>query len=113
MHMLGTVISSLIAKVTSFLDLCLAVASQTMTLYRTIIAVGIDRMTLIAQYIKSQFVALKSNIEHYLAKCIIAARLTKVEITIAQHKVGQVGQQLLTTARQTLQRVLNLLKRGR
>jgi hypothetical protein len=63
MHMLGTVISSLIAKVTSFLDLCLAVVSQTMTLYRTIIAVGIDRMTLIVQYIKSQLVALKWNIE--------------------------------------------------
>jgi len=28
------------------------------------------------------------------------------------HKVGQVGQQLLITVRQILQRVLNLLKRG-
>lgn len=110
--MLGIVISSLIAKVTSFLDLCLAVVSQMMTLYRTIIAVGTDRMTLIAQYIKSQCVALKWNIELCLARLIIAARLTKVEITIALLNLGAHGQQLLTTVRQILQRVLNLLKRG-
>jgi hypothetical protein len=110
--MLGTVISSLIVKVTSFLDLCLAVVSQMMTLYRTIIAVGIDRMTLIAQYIKSQCVALKWNIEHLVARFIIAAQLTKVEITIALLNLGAHGQQLLTTVRQIPQRVLNLLKRG-
>jgi hypothetical protein len=110
--MLGTVISSLIAKVTSFLDLCLAVVSQMMTLCRTIIAAGIDRVILIAQYIKSQCVALKWNIELCLARLIIAARLTKVEITIALLNLGAHGQQLLTTVRQIPQRVLNLLKRG-
>ena len=111
--MLGTVISNLTAKVTSFLDLCRVVVSQMMTLCRTIIAVGIDRMTLIAQYIKSQCVALKWNIELCLARLIIAARLTKVEITIALLNLGAHGQQLVTTVRQILQRVLNLLKRGR
>jgi hypothetical protein len=110
--MLGTVISSLIAKVTSFLDLCLAVASQTMTLYRTIIAVGIDRMTLIVQYIKSQLVALKLNIELCLAQLTRAVLLMKLGLMNVLHKIGQVGQQLLITARQILQRVLNLLKRG-
>jgi hypothetical protein len=110
--MLGTVISSLIAKVTSFLDLCLAVVSQMMTLCRTIIAAGIDRVILIAQYIKSQLVALKWNIELCLARLIIAARLTKVEITIALLNLGAHGQQLLITVRQIPQRVLNLLKRG-
>jgi hypothetical protein len=110
--MLGTVISSLIAKVTSFLDLCLAVASQTMTLYRTIIAVGIDRMTLIVQYIKSQFVALKLSIEHLVAQLTRAVLLMKLGLMNVLHKIGQVGQQLVTTARQILQRVLNLLKRG-
>jgi hypothetical protein len=111
--MLGTVISSLIAKVTSFLDLCLAVVSQMMTLYRTIIAVGIDRMTLIAQYIKSQYVALKLNIKPYLVQLTNQALLIKVGLMNVLHSLGQVGQQLLTTVRQTLQRVLNLLKRGR
>jgi hypothetical protein len=112
MHMLGIVISSLIAKVTSFLDLCLAVVSQMMMLYRTIIAVGIDRMTLIAQYIKSQFVALKLSIKPYLVQLTNQALLIKVGLMNVLHKVGQVGRQLLTTARQILQRVLNLLKRG-
>ena len=110
--MLGTVISSLIAKATSFLDLCLAVASQMMTLCRTIIAVGIDRMTLIAQYIKSQYVALKSSIKLCHAQLTNQVLLIKVGLMNVLHKVGQVGQQLLTTVRQILQRVLNLLKRG-
>ena len=110
--MLGTVISSLIAKVTSFLDLCLAVVSQMMTLCRTIIAVGIDRMTLIAQYIKSQYVALKLSIKPYLVQLTNQALLIKVGLMNVLHSLGQVGQQLLTTVRQILQRVLNLLKRG-
>ena len=110
--MLGIVISSLIAKVTSFLDLCLAVVSQMMTLCRTIIAVGIDRMTLIVAYIKSQFVALKLSIKPYLVQFTNQGLLIKVGIMNALHNLGQVGQQLLTTARQILQRVLNLLKRG-
>ena len=109
--MLGTVISSLIAKGTSFLDLCLATVSQMMTLYRTIIAVGIDRMTLIAQYIKSQFVALKLSIKPCLAQLTNQALLIKVGLMNVLHSLGQVGQQLLTTVRQILQRVLNLLKR--
>jgi hypothetical protein len=110
--MLGTVISSLIAKVTSFLDLCLVVVSQMMTLYRTIIAVGTDRMTLIAQYIKSQFVALKLSIKPYLVQLTNQALLIKVGLLNVLHKVGQVGQQLLTTVRQILQRVYKALKRG-
>ena len=110
--MLGTVISSLIAKVTSFLDLCLAVVSQMMTLYRTIIAVGIDRMTLIAQYIKSQYVALKLSIEHLVAQLTNQVLSMKLGLMIARHNLGIRGQQLLTTVHQILQRVLNLLKRG-
>ena len=110
--MLGIVISSLIAKVTSFLDLCLAVVSQMMTLCRTIIAVGIDRMTLIVAYIKSQFVALKLSIKLYLVQFTNQGLLIKVGLMNVLHNLGQVGQQLLITARQILQRVLNLLKRG-
>ena len=110
--MLGTVISSLIAKVTSFLDLCLAVVSQMMTLYRTIIAVGTDRMTLIAQYIKFQCVALKSNIERLVAQLINQAPLMKLGLMNVLHSLGQGGQHLLTTVRQILQRVYKALKRG-
>ena len=110
--MLGTVISNLTAKVTSFLDLCLAVVLTLKKLCNNIIAAGIDRVILIAQYIKSQCVALKWNIELCLARLIIAARLTKVEITIALLNLGAHGQQLVTTVRQILQRVYKALKRG-
>jgi hypothetical protein len=110
--MLGIVISSLIAKVTSFLDLCLAVVLTLKKLCSNIIAVGIDRMTLIAQYIKFQCVALKSSIKPCLAQLTNQVLLIKVGLMNVLHKVGQVGQQLLTTVRQILQRVLNLLKRG-
>ena len=110
--MLGTVISNLTAKVTSFLDLCLAVVSQMMTLCRTIIAVGIDRMTLIAQYIKSQCVALKLSIKPCHAQLTNQVLLIKVGVMNVLHNLGQVGQQLLTTARQILQRVYKALKRG-
>jgi hypothetical protein len=113
MHMLGTVISSLIAKVTSFLDLCLAVVSQMMTLCRTIIAVGIGRMTLIAQYIKFQFVVLKSSIKPYHALFINQVLLIKVGLMNVLHSLGQAGQQLLLIAHKIHQRVLNLLKQGR
>ena len=110
--MLGTVISNLTAKVTSFLDLCRVVVSQMMTLCRTIIAVGIDRVTLIAQYIKSQYVALKLSIKPCHAQLTNQVLLIKVGLMNVLHSLGQVGQQLLTTVRQILQRVLNLLKRG-
>jgi hypothetical protein len=110
--MLGTVISNLTAKVTSFLDLCRVVVLTLKKLCSNIIAVGIDRMTLIAQYIKSQYVALKLSIKPCHAQLTNQALLIKVGLMNVLHKVGQVGQQLLTTVRQILQRVLNLLKRG-
>ena len=111
--MLGTVISNLTAKVTSFLDLCLAVVLTLKKLCSNIIAAGIDRMTLIAQYIKFQCVALKSNIERLVAQLINQVPLMKLGLMNVLHSLGQGGQHLLTTVRQILQRVLNLLKRGR
>jgi phage-related protein len=110
--MLGTVISNLTAKVTSFLDLCRVVVLTLKKLCSNIIAVGIDRMTLIAQYIKSQYVALKSSIKPCHAQLTNQVLLIKVGLMNVLHSLGQVGQQLLTTVRQILQRVLNLLKRG-
>lgn len=110
--MLGIAISQIRQKVGILMDRWFVVVSQLKKLCNNIIAAGIDRVILIAQFIKSQFVVLKWNIEHYLAKFIIAARLTKVELMIALHNLGARGQQLVTTVRQTLQRVLSLLRRG-
>ena len=47
-----------------------------------------------------------------LANLITQAQLIKVGLKHVAITSGQIGQQLLTTARQILQRVLNLLKRG-
>jgi hypothetical protein len=110
--MLGTVISNLTAKVTSFLDLCLAVVLTLKKLCNNIIVAGIDRTTLIVQYIKSQLVALKSNIKPYRALFTNQALLIKVGLMNALHSLGQVGQQLLLIAHKIRQRVLNLLKQG-
>ena len=110
--MLGTVISKIQQKVGTWKDQCIAKASEFKKLCNNIIVAGIDQMTLIVEFIKSQFVALKWSIEHYLARFIIAARLTKVEITIALLNLGAHGQQLVTTVRQILRRVYQALKRG-
>ena len=55
---------------------------------------------------------IKQSINHLVANLIIQALLIKVGLMNVLHKVGQVGQQLLIIVRQTLQRVLNLLKQG-
>jgi hypothetical protein len=111
--MLGHVLLLLRQKAGTWMDQCRVKASLMKSLCKTIIAAGIDRGTLIVQFIKSQLVALKLNIELCLAKCIIAARLTKVEITIALLNLGAHGHQLLITVRQILQRVYQALRRGR
>ena len=110
--MLGPVLSQILKKAGILMAQWFAVVSQLKKRCNNIIVAGIDRVILIAQYIKSQCVALKWNIEHLVARLIIAARLTKVEITIALLNLGAHGQQLVTTVRQILRRVLNLLKRG-
>jgi hypothetical protein len=60
----------------------------------------------------NQLAKVKQSINHLVANLIIQALLIKVGLMNVLHSLGQVGQQLLTTARQTLQRALNLLKRG-
>jgi hypothetical protein len=60
----------------------------------------------------NQLAKVKQSINHLVVNLIIQAQLIKVGLMNVAHKLGQVGQQLLTTVRQILQRVLNLLKRG-
>ena len=55
---------------------------------------------------------IKSNIKPLVAHLTIQVQLMKLGLMNVLHKVGALGQQLLTTVRQILQRVLNLLKRG-
>ena len=111
--MLGPVLSQLLKKVGTWMALCRAKVSQLILHCNNIIAVGIDRMTLIVQYTKSQCVVLKLSIEPCLAQLINQVLLMKLGLMNVLHKVGQVGQQVLIIARQIRQRVLNLLKQGR
>jgi hypothetical protein len=110
--MLGTVISQIRNKVGTWKAQWSAMVLTLKSLCSNIIADGIDRMTLIVAYIKYQFVALKLSIKPYLAQFTNQVLLIKVGLMTVLHKLGQLGQQLLTTVRQILQRVLNLLKRG-
>ena len=111
--MLGTVISKVQQKVGILMGQWFAKASQVKKLCSTIIVAGIDRVILIAQYIKSQFVAIQLNIKLYLAQFINQVPLIKVGLMTVLHKVGQLGQQLLTIAHKILQRVLSLVKRDK
>ena len=55
---------------------------------------------------------IKQSISPLVARLTIQVQLMKLGLMNVLHKVGRLGQQLLTTVRQILQRVLNLLKRG-
>jgi len=110
--MLGIVLSQLLKKVGTWMALCRAKVSQMKSLCKTIIARGLDRVILIVQYIKRQYVVLKSNIKALVVRLTNQVLLIKVGLMNVLHKVGQLGQQLQITARQILQRVLSLLKRG-
>ena len=111
--MLGHALSLLRQKAGTWMDQCRVKVSLMKSRWNNIIAVGIDRVILIAQYIKSQLVALKLSIKLLVAQLINQVLLMKLGLMNVLHKVGQVGQQLLITVRQIPQRVLNLLKRGR
>ena len=110
--MLGHALSLLRQKAGTWMDQCRVKVFQLILLCSNIIVAGITQLILIAQYIKSQYVALKLSIKPYLVQLTNQALLIKVGLMNVLHSLGQVGQQLLTTARQILQRVLNLLKRG-
>ena len=111
--MLGHALSLLRQKAGTWMDQCRVKVSLMKSRWNNIIAAGIDRVILIAQYIKSQLVALKLSIKLLVAQLINQVLLMKLGLMNVLHKVGQVGQQLLITVRQIPQRVLNLLKRGR
>jgi hypothetical protein len=111
--MLGTAISQIRQKVGIFQAQCSVVVSTLKKLCSNIIAAGIDRVILIAQYIKSQLVALKSSTELCLVQLINQALLMKLDHMIVLLNLGAHGQQRLTIAHQIPQRVYQVLRRGR
>jgi hypothetical protein len=63
-------------------------------------------------FITNQFAKIKQSISHLVAYLISQVLLIKVGLMLVLHKVGQLGQQLLITVRQILQRAYKALKRG-
>ena len=61
--------------------------------------------------IRNLLAQIKLSINLLVANLTIQVQLIKLGLINVLTKVGQLGQQLLTTVRQILQRVLNLLKR--
>jgi hypothetical protein len=55
---------------------------------------------------------LKLNIKHWLVHFTNQVLLIRVGLMIVLHKLGEVGQQLVTIVRKIHQLVLNLVKRG-
>ena len=53
---------------------------------------------------------IKQSISHLVVNLIIQVQLIKVGLINVATKIGQLGQQLVTTVLQILRRVLNLLK---
>ena len=111
--MLGTVVSKIQQKVGILITQWSAKVSQLKTLFKTIIAHGIDRVTLTALYIKPQFAQIKLSIKAYLVQSTPVVSSIKAGLMTVIHKVGQLGLQLVTIVRQIPQRVLSLLKQGR
>jgi hypothetical protein len=70
------------------------------------------QMILYVDFITNQFAKIKQSINQLVAYLTLRVLLTKVEVMLVLHKVGQLGQQLLTTVRQILQRAYKALKRG-
>lgn len=71
------------------------------------------RFTLIYQNAHNQLVKIKPSINRLVANLTIQVQLIKAGLINVATKVGQLGQQLLTTVRQILQRAKALLRRGR
>jgi hypothetical protein len=111
--MLGTAISQIRLKVGILMAQWFAVVSHLKKLCNNIIVGGIDQVILIAQFTKSQLVALKLNTELCLAQLINQVLLMKLDHMIVLLNLGAHGQQRLTIAHQIPQRVYQVLRRGR
>jgi hypothetical protein len=70
------------------------------------------RVSLSVVNLWNHLVKILLNFKVLLANLITQAQLIKVGLKHVVITSGQIGQQLLITVRQILQRVLNLLKRG-
>ena len=113
MLMLGTVILVLLHKVGIKITQWYVMVLTLLKLYNNIIVDGLNRVTLIVQYINNQVVQtvlkLDQVLVHYLT---IVVQLIKAEILLALHKVGLNGQQQVIIVHQIHQPVLKQVNIG-
>jgi hypothetical protein len=110
MRMLG-IVTTFRNKVQAMLQ---TLPAMVLTIKARCLKLGALRTLMIpyVDFITNQFAKIKQNINRLVAYLISQVPSIKVGVMLVLHKVGQLGQQLLTTARQTLQRVYKALKRG-
>jgi hypothetical protein len=110
MRMLG-IVTTFRNKVQAMLQ---TLPVMVLTIKAHCLKLGVLRTLMIpyVDFITSLFAKIKQSISHLVAYLISQVPLIKVGLMLVLHKVGQLGQQLLTTARQILQRVYKALKRG-
>ena len=108
MHIVTQVLGRLMARFTTVYTLMGTLLLQLVNSLR----VRFTRIYQSVATISNPLAKIKQSISRLVAKLIIQVQLIKLGLINVATKVGQLGQQLLTTVRQILQRVLNLLKRG-
>jgi len=109
MRMLG-IVTTFRNKVQAMLQTLSAMVS---TIKAPCLKLGALRTLMIpyVDFITNQFAKIKQSISHLVAYLISQVLLIKVGLMLVLHKVGQLGQQLLITVRQILQRAYKALKR--
>ena len=110
--MLGPALLQIQKKVGTWMDQCRVKVSLLKLLWSNIIAVGIDRMTLIVQYIKFLFAKIRLSIGLCRARFIIVELLIRAGLLLVLRTLGQIGTLLATIVCKIRQRVLSLLKQG-
>jgi hypothetical protein len=110
MRMLG-IVTTFRNKVQAMLQI---LSATVLTIRQRCLKLGVLRTLMIpyVDFITNLFAKIKQSISHLVAYLISQVPLIKVGLILVLHKVGQLGQQLLTIAHQTLQRVYKALKRG-
>lgn len=107
MHIVTQVLGQIMAR---FLTVCTLMGTLLLQLVNSLRV----RFTLIYQSaatISNPLAKIKPSINRLVAYLISQVPSIKVGVMLVLHKVGQLGQQLLTIAHQTLQRVYKALKR--
>jgi hypothetical protein len=104
-QVLGRIMARFLIVYTLIKELLLPLVSNLRVRYILVSLSAVNLWTLLAKILL--------NFKVLLANLITQAQLIKVGLKHVAITSGQIGQQLLTTVRQILQRVLNLLKQGR